>query len=100
MTAILENTLQQGSSDQYECTSVTLDAPTGADEVIAFAREIGAERELECGGDKLLYFIINFTFIAWPDRISGPRAYTEGQVRSLLSEDPEAALAARKLITV
>lgn len=73
----------QGWAKQYECPSVVLDGPRVPDEVIKFAREIGAECnwEIDLGQDPDL--VVDLKYLG----DTGPEVFTEEALRGQLVRD-------------
>ncbi|HET9412255.1 MAG TPA: hypothetical protein VFO38_05460 [Candidatus Saccharimonadales bacterium] len=79
--------MQEGSADQYGCPSVVLTEPHDPDEVVAFAREIGAECDWETDPGEPADLVIDFQYLNDAERASGPEVYTEEAVRGQLKRD-------------
>lgn len=77
--------MEQGWADQYGCPSVVLTEPRNADEVIEFARAIGAECGWETEPGEPADLVIEFRYLN-AERI-GPEVYTEEAVRGQLDRD-------------
>lgn len=82
--------MEEGWAEQYSCQSVVLTEPRNADEVIEFARTIGAECNWETKPDEPADLVVEFRYLNTAERI-GPEVYTEEAVRNQLGHDLAAA---------
>lgn len=73
----------KGWADQYECPSVVLDGPRDPDEVIHFAREIGAECDWEIDPGERPDLVVDFQYLS----NTGPEVFTEAALRGQLVRD-------------
>ena len=76
-------TMYEDYSDQYGTPSVVVlglfDDMSNAEEIISYARDIGAETRMECEPDEPADLVIDFRSLRSP---CGPEVYTEEAVRA------------------
>lgn len=75
--------MQQEYAAQYDCPSVLLTGHVDADQVIAYARQIGAECAWECEPDEPSDLVITFAYAGRDE----PEVYTEEAIRDTIAHE-------------
>jgi len=74
--------MQREYADQYNCPSVLLTGHVDADQVIEYARQIGAECVWECEPDEVSDLVITFAYVGRNE----PEVYTENAIRETIAQ--------------